>query len=448
MRDRSIWTEEKSKVNTRVCKGIENLRIADPRHMGSNIEQTKDLKNSNSVYEEDNTLDTKKSAIEPLSRDVSETQNMTWEMFGLKPEVVKKIDVMGYAFPSPVQVKSIPHALYGRCLLVRSKNGTGKTASYVIPILNNVDVLDKDVQAIVVVPIRELALQVARNFRKMCEGLGILSVPVVGGMSMQDDIIRMLNGAHVMIGTPGRIVDLIEKKVGTLSKKVMLVFDEADKLLDISFAKIIARLLELMPQNRQIMLYSATFPYFIAGFMKKYMHSPLCINLMTELVPIGIKQFYVHVKLMDKLVCLNSLLTKTSGINQCVVFCNGIKTVELLAMKITEMGIPSYFMHSKMTQEHRNAVFHNFLKEKCKILVATDLITRGVDAPSTNYVINFDLPKTSESYLHRIGRAGRFGRAGVAISLVSEFDKEVLAEIEANVGNTISPLSDSGLTRL
>jgi ATP-dependent RNA helicase DDX6/DHH1 len=251
-----------------------------------------------------------------------------------------------------------------------------------------------------------------------------------------------------MIGTPGRIVDLIEKKVVMLSKNVMLVFDEADKLLDVTFGRTITRILELMPRNRQMMLYSATFPYFIAGFMKRCMQNPLCINLMTELVPIGIKQFYVHVKPVDKLLCLKSLFTKTSGVNQCVVFCNNIKTVEFLAMKITEMGMPSYFIHSKMAQEDRNAVFHSFLKEKCKILVATDLITRGIDAPSTNYVINFDLPKTSESYLHRIGRAGRFGRAGVAISFVSEADKEMLADIETNVGSMISPLSDSGLSRL
>ncbi|AFN83779.1 ATP-dependent RNA helicase [Encephalitozoon romaleae SJ-2008] len=382
-----------------------------------------------------------------LTKDVRPTDNIRWEMFGLRPLLLKRIYTIGYEFPSPVQAASIPRALKGRNLLVRSKNGTGKTASYVIPMLNAINPDELSIQGIILVPIRELALQISRNVKRLSEGMGVASVPVVGGTNMQDDIIRVSNGVHVMVGTPGRIVDLVEKKIGVISKKVILVFDEADKLLDVTFGETVTRLLELLPRERQILLYSATFPYFVTGFIKRYMRDPLCINLMKELAPIGIKQFYTQVKPSEKLICLRSLLLKLK-INQCVIFCNNIRTVELLAMRITGMGMPSYFIHSKMTQEDRNIVFHNFLKGKCKILVATDLITRGVDVPNTNYVINFDIPKSPESYLHRIGRAGRFGTRGVAISLVTIEEREMLADIEAKLGKEISPLSDGGLNRL
>ncbi|WEL37910.1 DEAD box RNA helicase [Encephalitozoon hellem] len=382
-----------------------------------------------------------------LSKDVRPAEGIKWKAFGLKPLLLKRIYSIGYEFPSPVQAESIPHALRGKNLLVRSKNGTGKTASYVIPMLNAINPEELSIQGVILVPIRELALQISRNVKRLSEGMGVISVPVVGGTNMQDDIIRVSNGVHVMVGTPGRIVDLVEKKIGVLSKKVVLVFDEADKLLDVTFGETVTRLLELLPKERQILLYSATFPYFVTGFTKKYMKEPLCINLMKELAPIGIRQFYTQVKPSEKLLCLRSLLLKLK-INQCVIFCNSIRTVELLAMKITGMGMPSYFIHSKMAQEDRNIVFHNFLKGKCKILVATDLITRGVDVPNTNYVINFDVPKSPESYLHRIGRAGRFGTRGVAISLVTIEEKEMLADIETKLGKEISPLSDGGLNRL
>ncbi|CAD27136.2 putative ATP-DEPENDENT RNA HELICASE (DEAD box family) [Encephalitozoon cuniculi GB-M1] len=382
-----------------------------------------------------------------LSEDVRETEGIGWESLGLGPVLLKRIRDIGYDFPSPVQVASIPHVLGGKNLLVRSKNGTGKTASYIVPMLNMINSSELSIQGIILVPIRELALQISRNVKRMSEGTGVISAPVVGGTSMQDDIIRVSNGVHVMVGTPGRIVDLVEKRVGTLSKRVILVFDEADKLLDVTFGETVTKLLDLLPREKQMLLYSATFPYFVTGFIRRYMKNPLCINLMKELAPVGVKQFYTYVKPSEKLLCLKSLLLRLS-INQCVIFCNSIKTVELLAMKITEMGLPSYFIHSKMAQEDRNIVFHNFLKGKCKILVATDLITRGVDAPNTNYVINFDISKSPESYLHRIGRAGRFGAPGVAISLVTTEEKEMLMDIEAKLGKEISPLSDKGLSRL
>ncbi|ADM12293.1 ATP-dependent RNA helicase [Encephalitozoon intestinalis ATCC 50506] len=461
-REKESWKKGEflgKKYVERSSAGLSNIRRSEEEFQGNGKDEERNNLEGKTNRKE--TRDTKTNSLELsllnrtaesdggvfLSKDVRETENVKWEIFGLKPKLLKRIQDIGYNFPSPVQVASIPHALKGRDMLVRSKNGTGKTASYTIPILNAINPEELNIQGIILVPIRELALQISRNVKRLSEGMGVISAPIVGGTNMQDDIIRVSNGVHVMVGTPGRIVDLIEKKIGVLSKKIILVFDEADKLLDVTFGETVTRLLDILPRERHILLYSATFPYFVTGFIKRYMRDPLCLNLMKELVPVGVKQFYTIVKPSEKLLCLRSLLLKLK-INQCVIFCNNIKTVELLAMKVTEIGIPSYFIHSKMTQEDRNIVFHNFLKGKCKILVATDLITRGVDVPNTNYVINFDIPKSPESYLHRIGRAGRFGTPGVAISLVTTEEKEMLADIEVKLGKEVSPLSDGGLDRL
>jgi ATP-dependent RNA helicase DDX6/DHH1 len=381
---------------------------------------------------------------EYISADVEKTRGRRWCELGLKGELLERIEDVGYKFPSPVQIESIPHALKGRDLLVRSKNGTGKTASYIIPMLDRIDTGSLTVQAIVLVPIRELALQISRNVKRMSKGLGIVSAPIVGGTSLQEDIIRVSNGVHVIVGTPGRVIDLIEKKVTVLGSSIMLVFDEADKLLDITFNESMNRLFELLPAKRQILLYSATFPVSVHGFVKAHMKDPVFLNLMNELFLLGVKQFYASVKLSHKLFCLKSLLS-TLRLEQCIIFCNGIKTVELLAMKITEMGMSCYFIHSHMSQEERNAVFHNFTRGNCKILVATDLITRGVDVPDVNCVINFDFPKSTESYLHRVGRAGRFGRLGISISLITTYDKPMLLEVEEKLGTEILPISDEKL---
>lgn len=189
----------------------------------------------------------------------------------------------------------------------------------------------------VLAPIRELALQISKNVWRMSETMGVVSAPVVGGTNLQGDIIRVSNGVHVMIGMPGRVVDLIEKKVAVLAECMMVVFDEADKLLDMTFSETVTRLLGLVPRRRQMMLYSATFPLFIAGFVKTHMYRLQCINLMDELVPVDVRQLYTHVQPSEKLLCLKTLLLRLS-IRQCVIFCNGIRTVELLEGTMQDSG--------------------------------------------------------------------------------------------------------------
>ncbi|KAK1350011.1 putative ATP-dependent RNA helicase ddx6 [Hamiltosporidium tvaerminnensis] len=371
--------------------------------------------------------------------DVTTTQFSKWEEFIKNTNLLKGIENMDYKYPSPVQAASIPYSLEGRDLIVRSKNGTGKTAAYTIPILERIDDNKMMPQCIILVPTRELALQTSKMCKKIAKYMKIEIVPIYGGIDLHDDILRLTQGVHVIVGTPGRILDIAERKIINLKLCNILVFDEADKLLSFEFKDSLDKIIKFLPVDRQILLYSATFPSSVCEFVNSYMNKPLHLNLMKELTLKGVHQFYACVEPKNKLFCLKTLL-KQLNFDQCIIFCNSIQNVELLTKKTTEMGFPSYFIHSKMMQADRNLVFHNFTEGGCKILVTTDLITRGIDVPTINCVINFDFPKTTESYLHRIGRAGRFGNYGVAINLIGP--SQNLRDLENALDISILPVSD------
>jgi len=199
------------------------------------------------------------------------------------------------------------------------------------------------------------------------------------------------------------------------------------------------QLISFLPQDRQILLYSATFPCTVDAFIKKHMHNPYEINLMEELTLKGITQYYAYVQEKQKVHCLNTLFSKLQ-INQSIIFCNSTQRVELLAKKITELGYSCFYIHAKMRQEHRNRIFHDFRNGACRNLVCSDLFTRGIDIQAVNVVINFDFPKMSETYLHRIGRSGRFGHLGIAINLITYDDRFALHKIEQELGTEIKPI--------
>jgi ATP-dependent RNA helicase DDX6/DHH1 len=328
----------------------------------------------------------------------------------------------GWESPSPIQEASIPIALTGRDILARAKNGTGKTGAYVIPILERIDVSKDQIQAIILVPTRELALQTSQICIEISKHLGCKVMATTGGTNLRDDIMRLQQEVHVVIATPGRILDLMNKGIAKVDKCSMLVMDEADKLLSQDFKNMLDNVIEHLPRDRQILLYSATFPNTVDAFIKKHMHNPYEINLMEELTLKGITQYYAFVQEKQKVHCLNTLFSKLQ-INQSIIFCNSTQRVELLAKKITELGYSCFYIHSRMRQDHRNRIFHDFRNGACRNLVCSDLFTRGIDIQAVNVVINFDFPKMSETYLHRIGRSGRFGHLGIAINLITYDDR-------------------------
>ncbi|CAF4512678.1 unnamed protein product [Rotaria sp. Silwood2] len=324
--------------------------------------------------------------------DVTNTSGHDFEDYCLKRELLMGIYEKGWEKPSPIQEHSIPIALTGR--------------AYTIPIVERIDPNKNAIQAIILVPTRELALQTSAICMELSKHIHLRVMVMTGGTSLREDISRLQEVVHIIIATPGRLLD------------------------DVIFH---------LPQDRQIMLYSATFPLTVDDFIKKHMRNPYEINLMEELTLKGITQYYAFVQERQKVHCLNTLFSKLQ-INQSIIFCNSTQRVELLAKKITDLGYSCYYIHSKMRQDHRNRVFHDFRTGLCRNLVCSDLFTRGIDIQAVNVVINFDFPKLSETYLHRIGRSGRYGHYGIAISLITYEDRFSLHKIEQELGTEIQPI--------
>ncbi|KAF3175330.1 DExD/H-box ATP-dependent RNA helicase dhh1 [Orbilia oligospora] len=377
--------------------------------------------------------------LRPQTEDVTATKGLDFEELYIKRELLMGIFEAGFEKPSPIQEETIPVALTGRDILARAKNGTGKTAAFVIPALERVNSKSPKTQALILVPTRELALQTSQVCKTLGKHLGINVMVTTGGTVLKDDIIRLNEAVHVLVGTPGRILDLAGKGVADFSECPTFIMDEADKLLSPEFTPIIEQLLAYFPSDRQIMLFSATFPLVVKSFMDKHLKQPYEINLMDELTLRGVTQYYAFVEEKQKVHCLNTLFSKLQ-INQSIIFCNSTNRVELLAKKITELGYSCFYSHAKMLQNHRNRVFHDFRNGVCRNLVCSDLLTRGIDIQAVNVVINFDFPKNAETYLHRIGRSGRFGHLGLAINLINWDDRFNLYKIEQELGTEIQPI--------
>ena len=361
--------------------------------------------------------------------------------------LLKGIYEKGYEAPSPVQEEVIPVALNKKDIIARAKNGTGKTGSFVIPILNLIDTNPKDkrmsnsIQSLILVPTRELALQTSFTIKEIGKYLNVQCMVSTGGTSLKEDILRLKNGdspVHIVVGTPSRVSNLVSKRVLNLENCGILVLDEADKLLSQDFKGFVTEIIKYLPKQRQIMLFSATFPSDVRDFKDKYLKQPVLLNLMEELTLFGITQYYTYIEEKLKLQCLHTLFQKLE-INQAIIFCNTAKRVEILSKKIIEMGFSCYYIHAGLEQNERNRIYHDFRNNACRCLVSSDLMTRGIDIPNVNVVINFDFPKSAETYLHRIGRSGRFGHLGIAISFITDDDlqnyysikKELDTEIDA-----------------
>uniref|UniRef100_A0A3P8Z599 RNA helicase n=1 Tax=Esox lucius TaxID=8010 RepID=A0A3P8Z599_ESOLU len=341
--------------------------------------------------------------------DVTSTKGNEFEDYCLKRELLMGIFEMGWEKPSPIQEESIPIALSGRDILARAKNGTGKSGAYLIPMLERIDLKKDYIQAIVMVPTRELALQVSQISIQISKHLGGVKVmATTGGTNLRDDIMRLDETVHVVIATPGRILDLIKKGVAKVDRVQMMVMDEADKLLSQDFVVLIEDIISFLAKGRQILLYSATFPISVQKFMAKHLQKPYEINLMEELTLKGITQYYAYVTERQKVHCLNTLFSRLQ-INQSIIFCNSTQRVELLAKKITQLGYSCFYIHAKMMQEYRNRVFHDFRNGLCRNLVCT----------------------------------GRFGHLGLAINLITSEDRFNLKSIEDQLVTDIKPIPGS-----
>lgn len=427
----ALALEEKAyQVQQEKVKLAEAQAAADHKEAPAGSEEDPEWKSRLAIPDRDTRIKTE---------DVMSQRNIEFEDLHLSRNLLMGIFEMGYERPSPIQEETIPYALLGRHILARAKNGTGKTAAFGIPCLEMIKADLAYTQAVICVPTRELALQTSAVMKALGKHLGLNIVVTTGGTDLPEDILRFRQPVHIVVATPGRLLDLCNRHIARLQYTRVFICDEADKLLSEEFEPLVSRLLQYTPATRQIMLFSATFPVTVVAFRDRWMTDPHEVNLMEQLTLKGVSQFYAFVDEKQKVLCLRTLFAKLD-INQAIIFCNTVSRVELLAKRITQFGSSCFYIHARMRQEHRNRVFHDFRNGVCRNLVTSDLFTRGIDIQSVNVVINFDMPIHSETYLHRIGRSGRFGHRGIAINFITMNDRFHLYKIEQELGTEIKPI--------
>ena len=358
-------------------------------------------------------------------------ETVRFEEMGLSEEIQKAVRYMGFEEASPIQAKAIPAMISGIDLIGQSQTGTGKTAAFGIPILEKVDPKLKKLQAIVLCPTRELAIQVADEIRNLSRYMhGIKVLPIYGGQDIVKQIRSLKSGTQIVIGTPGRVMDHMRRKTMKLDFVHTVVLDEADEMLNMGFREDIEFVLSGVPEERQTVLFSATMPKPIMEITKKFQNNAKVIKVTKkELTVPNIEQYYYDVKPKKKEEVLSRLLDIYSP-RLSVVFCNTKKQVDLLVNALLGRGYFAAGLHGDMKQEQRDRVMQGFRTGKTEILVATDVAARGIDVDEVEAVFNYDLPQDDEYYVHRIGRTGRAGREGRAFSFVSGKEVYKLKEIQ------------------
>jgi len=349
----------------------------------------------------------------------------------LSKEIAKAIENMGFEEPTPIQALAIPLIQAGRDVTAQAQTGTGKTSAFGIPVIENIDASQKVVQAIVLCPTRELAIQIAEEFSHLLVYLPKITVlPVYGGQPIERQLRALAQGVHIVIGTPGRVMDHLKRRTLSLDNVAMVVLDEADQMLDMGFRDDIERILKRIPQKRQTLLFSATMPQPIIEISKRFLNKPEFVRVeYQELTVPAIEQTYVEVRDRDKLESLCRVIDVVDP-HLVIIFCNTKRGAEDLAGRVRARGYRAEELHGDMKQSQRDRVMGGFRKGSIEILIATDVAARGIDVEDVDMVINYDVPQDVEYYVHRIGRTGRAGKSGRAITFVTPRDFTKLREIQ------------------
>lgn len=363
---------------------------------------------------------------------------MLFTELGLSQALLKAIDKQGYTQPSPIQEKAIPQVLAGKDILASAQTGTGKTAGFTLPMLQLLSERQtskrRTVRALVLTPTRELAAQVSANVESYSEFLDIKSTVVFGGVNANPQIRTLRSGVDILIATPGRLLDLYNQKVFTLSDIEILVLDEADRMLDMGFLRDIRKILSLMPAKRQNLLFSATFSKEIKQLANGMMNNPILVEATPENTTAEkVDQKVYRVDQSKKQAVVTKLVSEGDW-QQVLIFTRTKHGANKLSEKLGKSGITSAAIHGNKTQNARTNALDGFKKGKIRVLVATDIAARGLDIPLLPHVINFELPNVPEDYVHRIGRTGRAGASGLAISLVAHDELEYVRGIEKLLG--------------
>ena len=386
----------------------------------------------------------------------SPTATITFADFGLDPLIQKAVAEQGYNNPTPIQAQSIPHVLAGSDLMGAAQTGTGKTAAFVLPIIqkilrhasNSASPARHPIRALVLTPTRELAVQVADNAASYSKHTDLRTAVVYGGVDMKEQVQVLRNGVEILIATPGRLLDHIGSKVANLSQVELLVLDEADRMLDMGFLPDLQRIINLIPVQRQTLLFSATFSPEIKKLAQSYLRSPVTVEVARQNAAADTVKQVVHmVSSMDKQRAIVKVLenrTRQGLSRQCIIFTNSRLGCAKLARALERDGIKAGAIHGDKSQGERTLTLEAFKSGAIEALVATDVAARGLDIPDMPCVINHELPFNAEDFIHRIGRTGRAGSKGDAIALVDDSEKRLLDDIEKLMKRKleVAPLPD------
>ncbi len=356
---------------------------------------------------------------------------MKFTFENLDEKIRKSLERMGFENPTPIQEKAIPVALEGKDIVGQAQTGTGKTAAFGIPLVSGIESRERGVKAIVLVPTRELAIQVAHEISLIGQDKKVFAYPIYGGVSIEKQVSMLKRGrCHIVVGTPGRVKDLINRGELRLDKVRFVVLDEADQMLDMGFVEDIEYILSKTPGERQTMLFSATMPREIMNLIRNYLKPDYeTIKVGKSLITPKVNQKVVFLKSSEKLDALMKILQENRDVPK-IVFVKTKKDAADIERKLREKGIKAKAIHGDLSQRQREYVMNSFRKGYVKTLVATDVAARGIDIKDVGLVINYELPENPEIYVHRIGRTGRAGKEGLAISLVTEGEKRRMYRIK------------------
>jgi len=373
-----------------------------------------------------------------------EATDLTFADLGLQPDVLQSVKDAGYTHPTPIQALAIPLALEGRDLIGLAQTGTGKTAAFALPILNQLKDGPRRSRALILTPTRELCVQVEENFRKYAERSGLKTLAVYGGVAVEPQTKALRKGIDIVIATPGRLLDHLERQNVVFDDLEILVLDEADRMLDMGFAPQINRIVGAIPKYRQTMLFSATMPPEVEALSRKYLRKPQVIQVgRRSMAATGVTHAVYPVPRIRKTQLLTELL-KDKAMDSVLIFTRTKHGADRVVRDLRQAGIEATAMHGDKTQKERTRALEDFKEGKIRVLVATDVAQRGLDVSGITHVINFDVPQEPEDYVHRIGRTGRAESSGDAYTLMSPDEIAMVRTIERVIGQEIPRISVPG----
>jgi superfamily II DNA/RNA helicase len=385
---------------------------------------------------------------EKITNELREDENNyetfnSWDELDIDINILRGIYSYGFEKPSPIQSKSIISIANGKDIIAQAQSGTGKTAAFSVGTLSHINVKERSNQALILAPTHELALQISSVISSLSSLMtGIVIKTIIGGSSIDEDASSMReNVPHIIVGCPGRVYDMIRRKHINANKLKIVVLDEADEMLSSGFKEQVYNIFQNLNKNAQIALFSATLPHNIFQITNKFMRDPIKICVKAESLTLeGIKQYFVAVEDdRQKYLTLKDLYQFIS-VSQCIIYCNSVKRVTDLYEAMKEDNFPVTCIHSNMTKADRETTFKDFRTGSARVLISSNVTARGIDIQQVSVVINFDLPRDIHTYLHRIGRSGRWGRKGTGINLITRRDITKIKEIETYYSTQIEEL--------